>query len=473
MLPVFESFTLYALLMDLAYAAAFLMFAQFLRKKIKILQDLYIPASLMAGIFGLLCGPQFLNIVHYSPVVSSYASMLVILLFATLTLGYKGKSTGSALQRVVGVKDTFFTHITAGFAQFGLATILGVVLVKLFWPEMNPAVGMLAPAGFAGGHGTAATVGQIFEEAGFEGATGIGITFATLGLLCGIIIGMININIAIRLGSTKHTKKMSEIPAEMRTGWVPEGKRGNMGEATMSPSSIDPSGWHWCIVFLCGGIGYVLNLRIPAVAGVKLPAMCYAALVGLVFQTLMNKAGVGSYVDKTGINRVGGTVTDFLVFFGTASLNVSVVLDYIGPIVLLSLFCILWTLFVLWILGPMMFTKGWFERSIYIYGMMNGVIATGVTLLRVIDPDSESGTLEDYGIAYAPMSWQNMVQQGVMPVMAANGAALSAGLLGTGIAAVTFVISCLTHTTHPWKKKYLNSAEFEAEMIAKGYQKKD
>lgn len=187
-----------------------------------LLQNLYIPASLMAGIFGLLCGPQFLDIINYSPVASSYASLLVIMLFATLTLGYKGKRTGSVVQTVISVQDTFFAHLTAGFLQFGLATILGAVLVSLFWPEINPAIGLLAPAGFAGGHGTAAAIGQILGESGFVGATGIGITFATLGLLCGIIIGMININVAIRLGSTKHTKKISEIPAEMRTGWVPQ-----------------------------------------------------------------------------------------------------------------------------------------------------------------------------------------------------------------------------------------------------------
>lgn len=168
---------------------------------------------------------------------------------------------------------------------------------------------------------------------------------------------------------------------------------------------------------------------------------------------------------------MGGTTTDFLVFFGTASLDVRVVMEFLGPIAVLSLFCILWTIFALWILGPIMFTKGWFERSIYIYGMMNGVIATGVTLLRVIDPNSESGTLEDYGIAYAPMSWQNAVQQGVIPVMCANGAVMSAGLLGVGIGLGALILSFITHTAHPWKKKYLNSQEFEAEMIEKGYQK--
>lgn len=470
-MPVFESFSPSALLVDMTYAAFFLIMAQFLRKKITLLQRLYIPASLLAGMLGLLCGPQFLGILQYSSSASGYASILVILLFATLTLGHRAHSKQSVLKTVVGVRDTFFLHLVSGFSQYGLATLLGVLLVKFLWPEMNTSIGILAPSGFAGGHGSATTIGQILEEqGGFAGATGIGITFATIGLLSGILLGMVNINIAVRIGSTKYASADRKLDHAASSGWLPPEARQSLGPAVMSPSAIDPLGWHLCVVLLCAGAGYVLNLRIPAVADIKLPAMCYAALVGLAVQRLMDRVGLGDYINKQSINRISGTTTDILVFFGTATLDVRVVLDYIGPIVVLSLFCILWTTLVLWILGPMLFTKGWFERSIYVFGMMNGVIATGVTLLRVIDPDSQSGTLEDYGLAYAPMSWQNAVQLGVMPVLCASGHPLQAGFIGVGIALVAFLFSFLTHTAHPWKKKYLKSTIFEAEMKEKGYQ---
>lgn len=467
----FDSFSLPALLMDLCYGAAFLILAQFLRRKWKVLQELYIPSSLLAGILGLLCGPQFLGVVRYSPAVSSYAGILVILLFATLTLGHKEKAKKSAMQTIAGVRDTFFLHLIAGFSQYGLGILLGIALVKVFWPGMYESIGILAPAGFAGGHGSASTIGQILEaQGGFAGATGIGITFATIGLLSGILLGMVNINIAVRIGAAKYTKHLDPKLRETGSGWIPEEKRGSLGPAVMSPGTIDPLGWHFCVVLLCAGCGYWLNQVVPAVAGIRLPAMCYAALTGLVVQKGMDMLRLGSYINKQNTNRISGTTTDLLVFFGTASLDVRVVLDYMGPILLLSLFCILWTTFVLWVLGPMVFTKGWFERSIYVFGMMNGVMATGVTLLRVIDPESKSGTLEDYGLAYAPMSWQNAIQLGVLPVLCASGAALQAGLLGVGIALLAFLFSWLTHTAHPWKREYLNSEQFEAAMKKGGYQ---
>lgn len=49
--------------------------------------------------------------------------------------------------------------------------------------------------GFYAGHGNATTVGNIIQDAGYwDDAVGVGITFATIGILCGIILGMVLIN---------------------------------------------------------------------------------------------------------------------------------------------------------------------------------------------------------------------------------------------------------------------------------------
>src|SRR5699024_451759 len=43
-------------------------------------------------------------------------------------------------------------------------------------------------------------------------------------------------------------------------------------------------------------------------------------------------------------------------------------------------------------------SKDWFERGIMNFGRSNGVVATGVLLNRVVDPDQKSRGLEDTGI---------------------------------------------------------------------------
>ena len=79
-------------LYDFAFMSMLLIIAQFMRSKIKFLQMFYIPASVLAGIMGLLLGPQFLNIIPWSGKIGSYAYMLVCVLFGGLFLGKKDKT---------------------------------------------------------------------------------------------------------------------------------------------------------------------------------------------------------------------------------------------------------------------------------------------------------------------------------------------------------------------------------------------
>ena len=59
-----------------------------------------------------------------------------------------------------------------------------------FFPQVNIGFSLLMPGGFIGGHGTAATFGASFEElCGWDEALTIGQTFATIGILSGVILG--------------------------------------------------------------------------------------------------------------------------------------------------------------------------------------------------------------------------------------------------------------------------------------------
>lgn len=50
-----------AILTDLALLSVLLLVGITLRKKVKLFQELYVPASLLAGFVGLLLGPQILG----------------------------------------------------------------------------------------------------------------------------------------------------------------------------------------------------------------------------------------------------------------------------------------------------------------------------------------------------------------------------------------------------------------------------
>ncbi len=49
--------------------------------------------------------------------------------------------------------------------------------------------------------------------------------------------------------------------------------------------------------------------------------------------------------------------------------------------------------------GPAMNRGSWFERSIFVFGYSTGVFAIGFILLRIVDPENRSKTLNDTAFA--------------------------------------------------------------------------
>ena len=78
--------SVYDILADFAYASALILVGQFLRSKVTFFQKFFIPASMLAGFLGLLLGSQFMNVIHFSDAMGSYAGLLVIPMFAIKSL---------------------------------------------------------------------------------------------------------------------------------------------------------------------------------------------------------------------------------------------------------------------------------------------------------------------------------------------------------------------------------------------------
>ena len=60
------------------------------------------------------------------------------------------------------------------------------------------------------------------------------------------------------------------------------------------------------------------------------------------------------------------------------------------PLMIMVVAGIVWTIFaVLWF-SRRLFTEAWFERGIAEFGQATGVTATGLLLLRTVDPDNKT-----------------------------------------------------------------------------------
>ena len=454
-------YTHMSFLYDFAFMSLLLIIAQFLRSHIKFLQMFYIPASVLAGIMGLLLGPQFLNVIPWSGRIGSYAYMLVCVLFGGLFLGKKGKTSVKKVLTEVG--DSFCVNMGAEFFCFGIALLVGGGLMKLLFPGVFTEIALLMPSGFCGGHGYASTIGTALNNLlGRDDGVVIGQTFATVGLLTGLFLGIACINYATRKGATRLVDKAESLPEECRTGIVPAGMRTSMGEETINPMSMDPLAWHMALTLLATLCGYKFyDFYKQFLPNIELPVMCLTMIFGVIINAVLSHTCFKDSIDEHVEGRIGSMVTDYLVGFGVASISITVVIEFAGPILLLCLLGALTSLVLVFVVGQKLFRNFWFERSIFVFGWTTGVVAIGVTLLRIVDPEAKSGTLNDYGYAYTLQSVIEVFIVALTPILAVSRGCITVGAIETAIALALFFICGKVFGVHHEKMNELRSGEAE------------
>ncbi len=396
--------TIYTLITDFAIASIFILIGQFLRSKIKFIQSSFIPASLLAGIMGLFIGPAVLNLVPLSDNIGSYAGALVIIVFSAVGIEGMEFSKEDFKKDVNRMGEHLLYKLFAVAMQFFIPITVSILVISKLFPNINKAFGLTLAAGFYGGHGTAAAVGESLAKLGWTDALDISMTIATAGILTGIFGGLIFIKWATEKGYTQYVKNFDAISNDLKTGLIPKENRESMGEETISSVSLNSLAFHLSLVLAPSGIGYLLNQWIARTLGWDLPSFTVAFLVALLMFFVMggpSRKGVYEYIDNKVIGELGSCITDYVVFFGVASIKIAVIIEYALPLAILVGTGILLVSVVLVYFGPRMNKGSWFERSIFVFGYATGVFAIGITLLRIVDPEGRSKTLSDTAIVGA------------------------------------------------------------------------
>lgn len=231
-----------------------------------------------------------------------------------------------------------------------------------------------------------------------------GNTCATIGIVGGIVFGVAIINWGTRRGYTHYVENPQDLPIELRTGLIPPEKQRTAGKVTISSICLDPMSFHVGLVLLAcvGGLAmskYFKILTANMGYAISVPAFCTALLCGFIVNGILNRTSAHEYVDRFTISRIQGTATDFLMVSGIGSLNLSVVFDYAGPLLIVCSIGFLATWWWFIYVGGKSSREDWFERNMMSWGHATGVAATGVLLQRVVDPDLKSRGIEDSGIA--------------------------------------------------------------------------
>lgn len=389
-----------ALLVDAGLIGGLLVIGTILRAKISAIQTMMIPAGVIAGVLGLVFGPNVLGWLPFSDQLGEYTSLLIVLVFACLAM----TSDFNILK--IG-------RSVAGFASYGVLiyaaqTAIGMGLVLLVLGPLFGApdhVGLLLFAGWAGGFGSAAAIGTVFADSGDPAVQSLAFTAATVGLLVGVVGGIIQAKYGAVKGYAREFSGLDKVPAELRTGILDDNvEQPAIGTHKFSGSAIESLTFQAGIVAGVSagayGINVILGELIPSVA---FPLFSIAFLVGLVLRALLSATSTTKFIDKDTQSSISGTATDVLMVCGIASVVPSFVVDQWLSLLILFVVGLALCLFLgLWV-APRVMEEGWFERQLFTWGWATGAVATGIALLRIVDPKLNSRTLEDFSLAYLPV----------------------------------------------------------------------
>ncbi len=296
--------------------------------------------------------------------------------------------------------------IALGSGQYVLAVVL---LVQVFSAE--PMVGALLEIGFEGGHGTAVGMRGTLEELGYESGADIAIGIATVGVVGGIVIGIVLINWAVRSGHTAILKGDAEASLDEQKGLYAKDEHYPAGELTSRPASVEPLSLHASMVAFAILIGWLLLEGFQFIEQALwadtieifefVPLFPLAMLGGVAVQLFAERMGIDHLIDDQMMLRIQGLALDFLIIAALATLSLEAIGSNISSFLILCAAGIAFNVGMLLWLAPRVIPEYWFERGIGDFGQSMGVTATGLILMRIVDPDAESPAFE----ALATSSW--------------------------------------------------------------------
>lgn len=458
------------LLQALSLLSVLLLVGTFLRAKVKLFQSLYLPASVIGGFIGMIISPEILGrFSNYSiseewiKTYSLLPGILSVPIFAAIPLGM-------FLNENKNIKSMYPSKVLICFGLFQCASMSQSAIgyaTNMFFSKINPQLNMYRTfgyelsAGFAGGHGLAAATGKLLEGFGipqWEIAQGVALTTATIGLIGGIVFGIIFINLAVRKNKTKIIKRINDnADKSMEVGYNKDiNKQNSLGRETFLSSSIETITFHLAIIFTVCGIAYiVLNfVKKMNIAGLNvLPVWTYSMIIMFALNFIIKKLNLVWMVDAKVKAKIMGTLSDFAIVSAMTSLPIKAIINYIAPITVMCILGFIITYLLVFPLNSFFFKEDYsFERAIISWGTLTGVLITGMTLLKICDPEYKSPALSEFSLGFSLMSVTGLL---IVPIL---NTVLAVGSTFDNF--ITAIISAILYFVFAFMIYFINKKSF-------------
>ena len=371
-----------------------------------LLQKLYLPSSVIGGLLGLILlatGAVRLP-AEAVAAMGKLPGFLINVIFAAIFLGVVTPKLGTICK--LALPQLCMGQLLAwGQYVIGLG-IAGFLLAP--WFGVHPAVGNLLEIGFEGGHGTVGGMAQTFRDFGMEEGIALGFTVATVGMILGIVVGMALINWALRKKIIRSVQTFARRGKAEKLGIYRAKRRPAAGVQTVLSDSIDSLAWHIALIGVAILIGFGLlkglqHLEIWVLPHAKtrvfggFPLFPLCMIGGVLLQSFCHRVKLDYLIDHGQMQRLSGAALDFLVVSAVATIKLSVVARNWLPLLILMVAGLAWSVVLLLFVAPRLFRTAWFECAIAEFGQGLGVTATGLMLLRTVDPDSKTPAAASFG----------------------------------------------------------------------------
>ena len=402
-------------LMAFGIAGILLLIGMLLRGKMHFMQNMLVPAAVIGGVIGFICMNTFLPMITDKVTFEGYTSIVNVLFtvsFISIGLTRTEKTENTAVSAKgkkrkrgplyrgsmgMGIVWSMIYSLQAGFG-------LLVVMVLGKTVGMDTKLGMTIAYGFCQGPGQAATNGLAYETAyGMTGAAQTGIAFAVIGFIMAFLLGAPLARYGIRHGLVDAPDSLD--PSVARGFYHKEDQNISLGNETTYSGNIETLAYHIALI----GISYLIGLFfswlfhfIPAI-GAGLSAMMYlnGLLGAYVVNAVIDKLGLGYLLNNVLESKITGFTSDFLVVMAFMSVQMSSVGMWIFPILIASILGAVATFFASLYFGQRFGDGHDFERTLALYGTSTGTVPSGISLVRIVNPELKGTIGAELGMMHA------------------------------------------------------------------------
>ena len=413
---------MHPLLQSVVVLALVLAVARFIKRGSTVLQRFFIPSALVAGVIGLVLGPQLFDTIpkEITDYWAGWPKYLITVVFAGLFLG-KVIPSRKEIWKVSGPMIAFGN--TLAWGQY----VLGILATLLFLGPLfgvSPLAGSLVEISFEGGHGTAAGLAPTFDELGWSEGTDIALGLATFSIVAAIVIGIFFVNWHSRRGGGNYVDP--EVQDKQRQQMIRSGYNLiTLGRKIQtSPKAIIINvaafavaiglGWlmlKGCVWLEDAALGSVTDIRFFT----HLPLFPLAMIGGLIVQMTLRKFGRQTVIQRRTASIISTMALDVLIASAIATVSLSAIGNNLPVFITFAVLGIAWIVFGFLVLAPRMFSSYWFEKGLTNMGQSMGMTATGLLLGRLADPSNHSNARASFGykqLAFEPFMGGGLVTAG-------------------------------------------------------------